>query len=74
MPDLRRRNCINCGDHESVCGPISWRGKCQPCALRLEEQAIVDMATHSGPTFQLWRVRLAASVGAVLTDDTRMRS
>jgi len=36
--------------------------------------AIIEQATHSGPTFQLWRARIAASVGASLLDDTRARA
>jgi len=52
-------------------GPISWRGKCGDCGPRLAEQAADELHYHSGPVFDLWRVRIAASVGAVLLDEPR---
>jgi len=69
VPDLRRSNCQRCGRPATEVGPISWRGKCRPCGLTAETEAIVQLAHHNGPVFDRWRVRVAASVGAVILDD-----
>lgn len=71
MSSDRRRNCRRCGGHESKVGPISWRGKCMNCGLEAEREAIIQLANHDGPVFQHWRVRVAASVGAVVESDSR---
>ena len=71
LPDLRRKNCKRCGQPASIVGPISWRGKCRPCGLASETEAIVQLAAHDGPVFDYWRVRIAASVGATLIDEPR---
>jgi hypothetical protein len=69
MPDGRRKNCQSCGKHADVVGPISWRGKCGACGPRLAIEAADDLHFHRGPVFNLWRQRIAASVGAVILDD-----
>jgi hypothetical protein len=33
--------------------------------------SIIEQASHSGPIFQHWRRRIAASVGATVLDDQR---
>lgn len=71
MPDLRRKNCQRCKRPASEVGPISWGGKCRPCGLASETEAIVQLAAHDGPVFDYWRVRIAASVGAAIVDDPR---
>lgn len=49
-------------------GPISWRGKCQACGLLAEVEAIYQLANHTGPVFEYWRIRTAASVGAIIPE------
>jgi hypothetical protein len=63
-----------CGKHTSEVGPISWRGKCRPCGLQRERDAIIQLAHHNGPMFDHWRARMAASVGGVLLDDLTERT
>jgi len=71
MPRGDYKTCRECGKHTREAGPISQSRLCGPCGIERERQAIVDLATHSGPTFQLWRRRIAASVGAALLDDVK---
>lgn len=66
MPDNRRKRCRSCGRHEDECGPISWRGKCHDCGQILQAAGIVQQANHTGPVFEHWRNRVAASVGATI--------
>lgn len=73
MPDLRRSNCRRCGGHKSEVGSISWRGKCLSCGLLSEREAIYQLANHDGPVFEYWRIRTAASVGAIIPDDSGTR-
>ncbi len=70
MPDGRRRTCRVCGRHETEVGPISWRGKCGECGPKLAHAAADDLHYHQGPKFEKWRQRVAASVGAVIPDET----
>ena len=65
----RRQNCRICERHVSACGDLSKRGKCQDCALALMEANAVGIAAHTGPFFNYWRERMAASVGAKILDD-----
>lgn len=48
MPDRRRRNCVTCGGHDSVVGPISWGGNCRACGLANLTDNIVGIATKTG--------------------------
>lgn len=57
-----------CGGHKSEVGPISWRGKCHTHGVELQAQAIFQLANHSGPVFEYWRIRTAASVGAIMPE------
>ena len=59
---------MNCKRHEREVGPISWNGNCGSCAVSLMETALTELHEHRGPTFDRWRVRLAASVGAVIPE------
>lgn len=69
MPDYRRKWCKVCGKHASEVGPLSWTGLCEKdSAARLTEN-IVGLHTMSGPPVLRWRRGMAASVGAVLTED-----
>jgi len=70
MSSRFRVNCQACGKHESEVGPISWRGKCGTCGPAIAERANDELHNHAGPTFEHWRRRLAASVGAVIPDNT----
>jgi len=69
MPRDDYKNCRNCGGPSAEVGPLSHNRFCRPCAERLEAEAILQQVNHSGPVFQHWRRRIAASVGAVCKDD-----
>lgn len=69
MPDGRRVTCQSCRRHRAECGEISWRGKCAECGPRIAVEAATQLHYHSGPVFDRWRVRIAASVGAILADE-----
>lgn len=66
MPRTDYKNCRGCGRHTSECGVLSRSRLCIDCGLERNAQAAVQMQTHSGPVFQHWRRRIAASVGAVI--------
>lgn len=61
--------CRVCGRTVAETGHISATGKCLDCAELLALENNAQMRAHSGPCFQHWRRRMAASVGAVLPDD-----
>jgi hypothetical protein len=73
MPDHRRTTCRECGGHKSKAGDISWRGLCVPCSMARNEANYDQVKARSGPHFQRWRERTAASVGGVILDDPRER-
>lgn len=70
MADDRRTTCKSCNRHRDECGPISWRGKCGECGPRLALEAADQLHYHRGPIFVRWRRAVAASVGAVLPEDS----
>jgi hypothetical protein len=47
---------------------MSARGKCQPCAIQIQNDALTQISEHRGPYFDYWRTRVAAGVGGVLPD------
>jgi hypothetical protein len=71
MPDPRRASCRRCGAHKSACGPISWSGLCQACAIGAVTVNVTDMHHLTGEVVQRWRRAVAASVGGVLLDEPR---
>jgi len=73
MPDHRRRKCVVCGEPDKKVGALSWTGKCGTCARARLEANADQMHARSGPNFEHWRRRMAASVGGVLLDDARPR-
>lgn len=44
---------------------------CEPCFQARQVGNLTDLVTHSGPWFEHWRYRIAASVGAVLPEPRR---
>lgn len=71
MPRDDYTTCRRCGKHADEVGPLSHTRLCNGCGHARLEASIVEQAEHSGPTFQHWRRRIAASVGAVVIDDSR---
>ena len=37
-----------CGKHASEVGPISWRGNCIDCAVKLQEENNFSIAANTG--------------------------
>lgn len=71
MPDLRRRNCRRCGEHDSKVGPITWGGYCIDCGIAVERENVMQMVSRSGPNWSKWRRAMAACVGGVLAEDVK---
>jgi hypothetical protein len=61
--------CQVCGITREEYGLMSWTGLCGPCAKQRRLDNLEQMTTRSGPNFQKWRRRMAASVGGVILDD-----
>lgn len=59
-----------CGKNALQVGPISWRGLCIECAKDRVHENCDGLHTMSGEPVLRWRRGMAASVGAVLLDDT----
>jgi hypothetical protein len=74
MASDRRRNCLTCGNHESVVGPISWRGNCGECGVILMSQAVVELHEKRGPTYRRWKRRLIESLNDPAIDVPRVRA
>ena len=74
MPRLDYKTCRECGKHVSAVGPLSHTRLCRGCAEALNEANYDKVQARSGPFFNHWRARTAASVGAVLLDDLRERA
>ncbi len=66
MPRLDYKNCRNCGRHESEVGVMSHTRLCAECGRSRFRDNLVSLTTMSGPFALYWRVRIAASVGAVI--------
>lgn len=64
-----RQFCKTCGQHRSVVGDLSTRGKCLACGERLRQENAGQLIAHNGPWFEHWRRRGASGYGAVLVDD-----
>ena len=61
--------CKGCERPVAECGSLSARGLCQLCGAMRWTENLLSLMTHSGPYFDHWRRRCAASYGAVLLDD-----
>jgi len=66
-----RQTCKACGAHRSTVGHVTWRGYCIDCGKARHLAEVDQMRAHSGPFFEHWRRRGAASYGAVLLDDVQ---
>jgi hypothetical protein len=71
MPRLDYKTCRECGKHTNEVGLLSHTRLCLACAKRLSAANYDQVQARSGPFFQRWRARTAASIGAVLLDDAR---
>lgn len=74
MPSCKPTFCRICGEHESVVGRVSWRGKCEDCAADRMLANNVELREHTGESFTRWRRGMAASVGATLLDERPPRA
>jgi hypothetical protein len=68
---LDYKTCRVCGRHADQVGELSHSRLCGDCGPVRLRDAVFEQKNHHGPVFQHWRTRIAASVGAVLLDDTR---
>lgn len=68
MPRADYQNCRECGRHKSEAGELSHTRLCADCGKRIKLDVINQLHYHEGPWFNHWRVRIAASVGAVIPE------
>jgi hypothetical protein len=71
MPRADYKTCKRCERHTNECGVLSHTRLCADCGREVLTSSIIEQASHSGPIFQHWRRRIAASVGATVLDDQR---
>ena len=71
LPRADYTTCKECGRHTDEVGPLSHVRLCAGCGVRLARQAALDLSEHRGHYFKRWRAGMAASVGAVLLDESR---
>lgn len=71
MPRDDYKTCRNCSGHTDDVGPLSHSRLCRRCSRQLVEQNYDQVQARSGPFFQRWRERTAASLGAELLDVKR---
>ena len=62
------RYCIQCGADSRQVGELSHQRLCRECGHENLNQSVLQQQECDGPIFQRWRVRIAASVGAVPLD------
>lgn len=67
---IYRLTCRGCGRRREEHERFSWTGLCRDCGPRRSRDNLLGLATHSGPAFDHWRKQMAASVGAVLADES----
>ena len=72
MPKPTYKTCRNCGRHSDEVGEMSHTRLCRDCGPLLLAASVIEQVNHDGPTFQHWRRRIAASVGAVVADDLKV--
>jgi hypothetical protein len=72
MPRLDYKTCRVCGKHADEVGELSHTRLCIPCGQSNLRAAVLEQKNHNGPTFQHWRRRIAASVGASILDDVTL--
>ena len=70
MPRADYKRCRNCGRFAKDVGELSHSRLCSACGPAILADNVRQLVAHDGPRFQTWRHRIAASVGAVLADDT----
>jgi predicted nucleic acid-binding Zn-ribbon protein len=63
------KTCKLCGREYDEAGHLSARYKCLECSMRRFNSNWQQLHAHSGPYFDHWRRRVAASVGAMLVDE-----
>jgi hypothetical protein len=68
MPRLDYKRCRECGRGSDATGPLSHTRLCRDCSIAREHENAVSLSLHAGEPFQRWRVRVAASVGAIPLD------
>jgi hypothetical protein len=71
MSSRYRRNCLNCGNHDSIVGPISWRGNCEACGLERMIQNAAELHIKRGPMYRRWRRNILAGLERQPLDDVQ---
>lgn len=64
-----RGTCKDCGKTRTEVGHVTWRGYCGECGKRRMHTHNAQLHEHAGAHFEIWRQRMAASVGAILVED-----
>jgi len=59
---------MSCGNHDSVVGPISWRGNCEQCGLERARQAAMELHLKKGPMFRRWYHNRNAGIERAVLD------
>lgn len=62
MARPKRVTCRVCTRHIDEVGPLSARGKCEPCGLARVEDAVTAMFSGSGPTYDKWLANTTAGL------------
>jgi len=68
MPRFDYKRCKRCGERDAAIGLLSHERLCQDCGEEIRLANNRELAAHTGPAFDHWRRRVAASVGATLDD------
>jgi hypothetical protein len=63
-----------CGNHDSIVGPISWRGNCERCGLERAQQAAIELHLKRGPMFRRWQRNIIAGVERAALDAASTRT
>ena len=63
------KTCKRCERPVSECGSLSARYLCPDCGKTRMTNNLYSLVYHAGPFFDHWRARVAASVGANITDE-----
>jgi hypothetical protein len=70
MPRAEYAKCKVCGRRREEVGLMSWTRLCGDCAAARLNENIDGIHFHRGPAFLRWRRGMAASVGAILPEDS----
>lgn len=55
------KRCRDCGITREEAGRLSRRGFCEACGIKRQIDAVREMATRRGPTFEKWEANRGAA-------------